>query len=305
MLRHSSFAAPFVLLLLPGCLHPRLAEGVRGDPNNDEAWGDAGDAEASMGNTAQALTDYQRALTIDPRDAEWQRKVAQYGGVESLRATIDLLLPDSSTDDETLGDRGDAFASAGLPEEACELYRRAQAIDAQDTEWLGKIAECAPAVLEAPSYEDNNGVLAMLGYVEGGVVGGVANQGYDYGQAGAFGAVALGDAAAVAASLEHARAGQKPESRNALWVALQADPNATDLRVMWALLTGETPVVLLQKLADAKPDDPALWGALGDAKLVAGKRAEAIVAWQKAATLAPNDLAWSNRLEMAKNTVVK
>ena len=306
MHRISSIAAPVLLLLLSGCFHKKLADGVRGDPNDDEAWGDAGDAEAAAGNTTQALVDYQRALGLDPRDAEWQRKVVEFGGVDLFRSSIDLLLPDSPTDDEVLGDRGDAYDAAGLHDEACALYRRAQALDAQDTEWLSKVGTCDPAVAAGILYQagagDNNGLMGLIGAAEGDyppAYGDYAGFGYGYAPE------VIGDPAAVAAALGHVRAGEKLEARNALWVALQADPNATDLRAMWTMLTGETAVVLLQKLADANTEDPALWGALGDAKLVAGKRAEAITAWQKAAALAPNDPAWSNRLEMAKNTVVK
>ncbi len=313
MIRLPAVPRPLVFLFLAACFHKKLADGVRGNPNDDEAWGDAGDAEAAAGNTAQALTDYLRALAIDPRDSEWQRKVGELGGEELFRSSIDGLLPYTPGDDELLGDRGDAFATAGFMGEACALYGEAQTVDPQDTEWLGKVQTCATPIAEEGPYGDaveNSGVLRVLGYqdgVEGGVEGGVIgySEGYPYTEGYPYGDVTVGDPAAVAASLEHARAGHKPEARNALWVALQADPNATDLRAMWTMLTGETSLVLLQKLADASAEDPAVWGALGDAKLVAGKRAEAITAWQKAAALAPYDLAWSNRLEMAKNTVVK
>lgn len=321
MRRISSIAAPLLLLLLAGCFHKKLADGVRGDPNDDEAWGDAGDAEAAMGNRSQALIDYQRALGLDPRDAEWQRKVAEFGGVEVFRSSIDLLLPDSPADDEALGDRGDAFETAGLHDEACALFRRAQALDTQDTEWLTKVGTCDAEVATDLAPVEYSGLLGMIEGTEryeGGVVGGVLGGDYvgglgggdvsGYGGYGAYGygyGSVVGDPAAVAAALDHARQSQKPEARNALWVALQADPNAPDLRAMWTLLTGETSVVLLQRLAEANPEDPALWGALGDAKLVAGKRAEAITSWQKAAALAPFDTTWSNRLEMAKSTVVK
>jgi Flp pilus assembly protein TadD len=309
MLRIPTHFRPLLFLLTAACIHKKLADGVRGDPNDDEAWGDAGDAEAAQGNTAQALTDYLRAMTIDPRDTEWQRKVAEFGGVDTFRVTIDRLLPDSYTDDEALGDRGDAYAAAGLIEESCDLYRRALELDTQDTEWMGKVGGCEPVVEEVQPYDvydSYSGILGSIGYQEGGVVGGVLGGsigGYgDYGSyyTDSLSYAVVGDPAAVTAALDHARAGQKPEARNALWVALQSNPNASDLRAMWTMLTGESALVLLQKLADANPEDPALWGALGDARLAAGKRAEAITAWQKAAALAPYDTAWSNRMEMAK-----
>ena len=43
-------------------------------------------------------------------------------------------------DDEALGDLADIYAASGNTGKALELYRRAAAIDPEDSEWQGKIA---------------------------------------------------------------------------------------------------------------------------------------------------------------------
>lgn len=331
---------PFAIALLVACHHRRVISGlVPPNPTDDEAWGDIGDGLVAAGNTSGALDSYLHALRLDPRDGEWQRKVAEYGGGDLLVREIDGLLPDSSTDDEAIGDRAGAFAAAGRADEACSLFRRALAIDPNDSEWSARVGECdgSPDAVGASdeggeyggvvggvvdgTTGDRYGVLQLLGTTDGGSAvsylfsnDGVADP---YGGIGGLG-VAPDDAPAepaaaippevyvyktpLAAAVDEARAGHTPEARNALWSALQQDPWNDDARHLWTLLTGESQPVLLDKLVVLRPNEASLWGDLGDARLAAGKKADAIVAWQKAAALDPGQTAWGLRIEMVRAT---
>lgn len=44
--------------------------------------------------------------------------------------------------DETLGNEADALTAAGAIEDACELYARANQLDPNDSEWIGKLFVC-------------------------------------------------------------------------------------------------------------------------------------------------------------------
>ncbi len=57
-------------------LAPRHAEA----PDNDEIWGDMGDAHLNAGRTGEALRCYQQAAALDPDDGEWPPKIAELSG---------------------------------------------------------------------------------------------------------------------------------------------------------------------------------------------------------------------------------
>ena len=78
---------------------------VLADPDNDELWGDLGDAYAEMGDRVTALRHYQYALSLDPDDSEWQRKVIEFmpqGDVDAMQQALA-----NSNDDEAIGDLAD------------------------------------------------------------------------------------------------------------------------------------------------------------------------------------------------------
>ena len=122
------------------------------NPEDDELWGDLGDHYGEIGDIDAALSAYRHAMTLDPQDGEWHNKISTITG-ESLEdliaagsaailATYEAELASHQEDDEWLGDYGDMLMSIGREEEACDLYATALALDPQDYEWIGNVAEC-------------------------------------------------------------------------------------------------------------------------------------------------------------------
>ena len=116
-----------------------LEEKLAADPNNDEVVGRLGDVAAFQGDRDKAVELYGRALTLDPGDEEWRESLQQIAGTDALLEVLEPLLG-RVEDDEALGDLADIYAASGNTGKALELYRRAAAIDPEDSEWQGKIA---------------------------------------------------------------------------------------------------------------------------------------------------------------------
>jgi|GEM_PF-5208766 len=122
------------------------------NPENDELWGDLGDHYSEIGDTDAALNAYRHAMLLDPQDGEWHSKISTItgesledliaAGSASILANYEAELPYHQEDDEWLGDYGDLLMSMGREEEACDLYSTALALDPQDYEWVGNVAEC-------------------------------------------------------------------------------------------------------------------------------------------------------------------
>jgi len=116
-----------------------LEEKLEADANNDEVVGRLGDVAAFLGERDKAVEMYTRALTLDPGDEEWRESLRQVAGTDALLTVLEPLLG-RVEDDEALGDLADIYAASGNTGKALELYRRAAAIDPEDSEWKGKIA---------------------------------------------------------------------------------------------------------------------------------------------------------------------
>ena len=137
-------------------------------PSNDELWGDLGDHYSAEGDSDGALGAYRYAMLLDPNDGEWHNKISAITGesVEELRAAAsagvlamyEAQLGQHQEDDEWLGDYGDVLMSVGREEEACDLYATALALDPDDYEWIGNVAECNGE--ERPEVDYGHGVDA-------------------------------------------------------------------------------------------------------------------------------------------------
>lgn len=80
----------------------------------------------------------ERALALDPTDPVWPTMYCALTGT----VLVDVLmtqLEQHSTNDELLGDLGDAYVNAGNLEKAEEYYRRASELDPDDQEWSSKL----------------------------------------------------------------------------------------------------------------------------------------------------------------------
>lgn len=113
---------------------------VLADPDNDELWGDLGDLYAQAGDRVTAGSHYRYALSLDPDDSEWIRKVMEFSDGADLDEMISTAM--QSSDDEGIGDLADTLMSNGRTEEACTLYMRALSLDPDDGEWMEKASQC-------------------------------------------------------------------------------------------------------------------------------------------------------------------
>lgn len=109
-----------------------LVTQVLGDRDNDELWGDLGDAYQESGNGALATGSWAVARILDPDDGEWS------GHNPNLDAAIGAIRQLGITDDEWIGDLADRAQSAGFPAAARGLYDAALTLDPADREWQKK-----------------------------------------------------------------------------------------------------------------------------------------------------------------------
>jgi tetratricopeptide (TPR) repeat protein len=111
---------------------PTLEARVLGDLNNDELWGDLGDAWARMGDAEMADGAWGVALLLDPDDSEWI-------GHSPALSWVDYVLDDMGVNnDEWIGDLGDLAEQQGYAGVAQDLYGMALEIDPADGEWQRK-----------------------------------------------------------------------------------------------------------------------------------------------------------------------
>jgi cytochrome c-type biogenesis protein CcmH/NrfG len=123
----------------PQAALPRLLAAVAANPQNDELWGDLGDARHATGDRAGAREAWERAASIEPGDNEWQRKLAELDPARAL-ADLEARTRESARDDEAWGELGNAYLALGRRAEALATYRHALELDPDDGEWPGKIA---------------------------------------------------------------------------------------------------------------------------------------------------------------------
>jgi tetratricopeptide (TPR) repeat protein len=109
-----------------------LINQVRGDLGNDELWGDLGDSYQSAGNYGMADACWAVARILDPSDSEWS------GHSPNLDQAAYAIQQLGITDDEWVGDLGDSAQGQGWRSAALNLYRRALALDPDDSEWQRK-----------------------------------------------------------------------------------------------------------------------------------------------------------------------
>ena len=154
-------------LMRRGAMTPEEQAGViREHANQDEWLGDLGDKMRDAGRIQDACTLWRRALEIDTDDSEWLNNVSNCNnaGHTSSSSTTASVAPAATrresaavarmrslynqrrTDDEWLGDFGDALNASGNREEACLMWSEALAVDPTDSEWQNNISSCGGSV---------------------------------------------------------------------------------------------------------------------------------------------------------------
>jgi len=109
---------------------------VEGD--NDELMGTIGDTMLASGDRDGALEYYRMALTADPGDSEWLDKVVAISGQPKLDILLELSA-ENPTNDELWGNLGDIYLDMGMPDDARTAFRKANALDPEDSEWQRKL----------------------------------------------------------------------------------------------------------------------------------------------------------------------
>ena len=239
--------------------------GVAGG-TDDEAIGDLGDTYATQGNRELALQHYRRALELDPTDAEWQNKLAIYGGTAALSDFMEGRLAADPRNDELMGQLAKLYAEMGHTQRALELYLDALAIDPADGDWHSKVAllgglEMASKVLSEKLIADpnNDEIIGRLGDVQ-------------------------------------AFTGDRDGAVESYKKALALDPADSEWRTSLAALAG-TDVVLevLEPVLSRVEDDETL-GDLGDIYAASGNTARALELYRRAAAIDPEDSEWSGKI---------
>ena len=116
---------------------------LEAEPENDELLGTIGDTLLGAGDTEGALEHYRKALAIDPGDSEWLDKVVALSGQPKLDILLELT-EENSADDELWGNLGDVYLDLGMRDRAREAYRKAHALDSEDSEWERKLLMFGP-----------------------------------------------------------------------------------------------------------------------------------------------------------------
>jgi tetratricopeptide (TPR) repeat protein len=242
------------------------------DSTDDERIGDLADALRAAGREPEACETYLRAFEIDPGDSEWQGALEPCEGVGDIfDAAADRAV--ASGDDERIGDAADALLARGNESRACELYRQALSLDPDDSEWIEKVGRC-----DGGGFEPTDGVV-------GGVVGGLGSREPENDSLVALGreALARGDRAGAITHFE---------------AALLDAPADRDARTALMALTGRTLIAILESAAARAAQDDELLGDLADAYLEAGRRDDAVRAYERAAAIDPDDSEWQRKLDV-------
>lgn len=278
-----------------------MADRVRLDTTNDEAWGDLGDVLVEAGRQAEACGAFQRANGLDATDEEWTRKIGENGcgavsghrGDALVEAEAAALLePDN---DERVGDLGDALMAVGQTARACETYQRALDLDPTDSEWPGKLLSCLETTLvvgsgaATPSTADADAVLARIERAAGDdptvravlqAIAGDATEDEHWGD--------LGDALTARdrelAALAYER-------------AMLLDPVDREWQTRLGEVAGyDRLFVLFQDALRADPSNDEILGDFGDRLTEAGRRDDACQAYRSAARFDPSDSEWPQRV---------
>ncbi|MEL6343397.1 MAG: tetratricopeptide repeat protein [Myxococcota bacterium] len=264
--------------------NPRVVRAALRNPNDDELWGDAGDYYVSVGRNEEALSAYRYAMTLDPSDSEWIGAVIRLGGSESVSEM--LSDPSANLSDEALGDIGDYFMGSGERERACEMYRRALAMDPSDDEWTQRVSECeGGAISLAEPFIEDPGMSGM--------------------SSARFGSpqmlqqqVFSNEALLRELGMAHARAGDLGEAQKYLHSALLIKPNEEATLEMYCAVTGRGRLDILEQLAEEVPDNDELLGEIGDQLLSEGRPQEAQVYYKRALDIDPSDPEWTKKLQI-------
>ena len=261
--------------------NPRVVRAALRDPGNDELWGDAGDYYMSVGMREEALSAYQYALRLDPADSEWHRAVINLGDID---AVLEILSSNMDTsNDETLGDMGDLLREYGRTEEACALYRQAQALDPADSEWNPRVAECNGEALP-----DGSQIASFMGsdLSSASPINMLQSQVYS------------NDELLTRLGIAHAKAGDLEDARRYLHSALLLSPSDNAALESYGAVTGKTRLEVLEQLVDEVPDNDEVLGELGDQLLAEGRLTEAAAYYRQALELDEDDPEWTEKLAM-------
>lgn len=261
------------------------------NPSDDELWGDAGDYYISIGLRDEALSAYSYALQLDPTDSEWQRAIINLTGLEQLMTF--MAERGDSIGDEGLGDLGDLLREYGRSDEACEIYRRASALDSSDDEWRQRIAECDGTTLsETPEIGSMLGNLSSSSMLDGGS----SASSVSVLQSRAFSNPDLMRELGVA----HAQAGDLEQAQKYLHSSLLLKPSDSTTIELFVAVTGRTRRDVLEQLAEEVPNNDELLGELGDQMLAEGRPEEALVYYRRALEIDDDDSEWIRKEALIK-----
>ncbi len=257
-----------------------IVASLRGDQGNDELWGDAGDQVRMLGYSDLALNCFRQAFFLQPSDSEWQGKVGELAGREGLFTAFEQAIASDSSNDELIGDYGDALDGAGRRAEACEAWSLALSLEPADSEWIGKVEGCGGAGA-TPTASSSSGVDAAL----------------------AAHSAEPTDETAGAVGEAYLAAGDRETALRWFQDALIMDP--VDVQWSWYVLLwgNETRVQMLQRLAPASGSDE-VYGDLGDHLLELNRDNEARQAYERAASIDPFDTEWAyKQLVLTRNVL--
>ena len=266
-------------------------------PGDDEAWGDVGDHFAEVGQVDRALAFYTRALSLDPSDSEWHKKVIEMGGSDSVLEIFESQAVGQQDNDEWLGDYGDLLRQLNRIDDACSQYRNALALDPSDSEWIDSVALCDSGQM-SPLIESEHGGLhepgmrhdeageeldpmEQIASLESLVVQNPENDEY-LGR--------LGLLLAIQGELERAR--------DLVEQAMRLDPADAEWPRIFGAITGQTRLEIIRGLIALHPTMDELQGDLGDILIDLGRPEEAIEAYKEASRLDPADNEWASKLKL-------